>query len=326
MLSITMKIKPLCFSFIYLLVALAVSSANASPKNQILELKIGKFSLTCEGDCSTLHGFRDRGILRFGTKNKMISNKDKNGRIYTYNIINDFPHKSVPFQCTDGVPQIKIGTLIYKNQPTQNSFKFFNNNPNTIGVYTSSWGATGWGTSTIHLFDTVTGDYFKETSEPCRYPSFQRDKSGAIVFYIKSSLDNYLGAPNFSPIYLELPHDIRNLNGEFLRDELVKYYELKIFDKAFQNSFFSKRELKALEDITRNWNVRKLDQGQKKLLERFIVLVGYDVLVEGYDLLSEYFSRNTLDTNALKQLAFRIIDDLPEFGNDLSMSFHERYE
>ena len=326
MLSIGMKIKTLCFSFIYLLVALAVNSANASPKNQILELKIGKFSLTCKGDCSTLHGFRDRGILRFGTKNKMISNKDKNERIYTYNIINDFPHKSVPFQCTDGVPQIKIGTLIYKNQPAKNSFKFFNNNPNTIGVYTSSWGATGWGTSTIHLFDTVTGDYFKETSEPCRYPSFQRDKSGAIVFYIKSSLDNYFGAPNFSPLYIKLPHDIRNLKGEFLKKELVKYYKFKIFDKAFQNSFFSKRELKALEDITRNWNVRKLDQGQKKLLERFVVLVGYDVLLEGYNPLSEYFSKNTLNTNVVKQLAFRIIDDLPEFGNDLSMSFHERYE
>ena len=326
MLSIEMKIKTLCFSFIYLLVALAVSSANASPKNQILELKIGKFSLTCKGDCSTLHGFRDRGILRFGTKNKMISNKDKNERIYTYNIINDFPHKSVPFQCTDGVPQIKIGTLIYKNQPAKNSFKFFNNNPNTIGVYTSSWGATGWGTSTIHLFDTVTGDYFKETSESCRYPSFQKDKSGVIVFYIKSSLDNYFGAPNFSPLYIKLPHDIRNLKGEFLKKELVKYYKFKIFDKAFQNSFFSKRELKALEDITRNWNVRKLDQGQKKLLERFVVLVGYDVLLEGYNPLSEYFSKNTLNTNVVKQLAFRIIDDLPEFGNDLSMSFHERYE
>ena len=326
MLSIGMKIKTLCFSFIYLLVALAVNSANASPKDQILELKIGKFSLTCKGDCSTLYGFRDRGILRFGTKNKMISNKDKNERIYTYNIINDFPHKSVPFQCTDGVPQIKIGTLIYKNQPAKNSFKFFNNNPNTIGVYTSSWGATGWGTSTIHLFDTVTGDYFKETSESCRYPSFQKDKSGVIVFYIKSSLDNYFGAPNFSPLYIKLPHDIRNLKGEFLKKELVKYYKFKIFDKAFQNSFFSKRELKALEDITRNWNVRKLDQGQKKLLERFVVLVGYDVLLEGYNPLSEYFSKNTLNTNAVKQLAFRIIDDLPEFGNDLSMSFHERYE
>ena len=33
MLSIIMKIQSLCFSFIYLLVALAVSSANASPSN-----------------------------------------------------------------------------------------------------------------------------------------------------------------------------------------------------------------------------------------------------------------------------------------------------
>jgi len=324
MLSIKMKIKAVYFSFIYLLVALAVHTANASPSDQISELQIGKFTLTCKGDCSNLHSFRDKGILKFGTKNKIISNK--NEKIYTYNIINDFPNESIPYHCIDGVPQVKIGTILYKKKSSKNLFKFFNKNPNTIGVYTSSWGATGWGTSTIHLFDTVTGDYFKETSEPCRYPSFQRDNSGAIVFYIKSSLDNYLGAPNFSPIYLELPHDIRNLNGEFLRDELVKYYELKIFDKAFQNSFFSKRELKALEDITRSWNVRKLDQGQKKLLERFVVLVGYDVLLEGYNPLSEYFSKNTLNTNAVKQLAFRIIDDLPEFGNDLSMSFHERYE
>ena len=83
--------------------------------------------------------------------------------------------------------------------------------------------------------------------------------------------------------------------------------------------------MKALEYITQNWNIRKFDQGQKKLLERFVVLVGYDVLIEGYDPLSEYFSRNTLDTNAVKQLAFRIIDDLPKFGNDLSMSFYVRY-
>ena len=71
-----MIFKVFYFLFINLLVALAVNSANASPNHdQILELKIGKFSLSCEGDCSTLYGFRDKGILRFGTKYKMISNK-----------------------------------------------------------------------------------------------------------------------------------------------------------------------------------------------------------------------------------------------------------
>ena len=107
---------------------------------------------------------------------------------------------------------------------------------------------------------------------------------------------------------------------------MIKYYKFKIFDKAFENGFFSKRELKALEDIAQNWDFRKFDQDQKKILERFVVLVGYDVLVEGYNPLSEYFSKNTFNANAVKQLTFRIIDDLPEFGNDLSMSFHERYE
>ena len=100
---------------------------------------------------------------------------------------------------------------------------------------------------------------------------------------------------------------------------MIKYYEFKIFDKAFKNGFFSQRELNVLGEITQNWDVRKFDQGQKKLLERFVILVGYDPL-------SEYLSKNTLNTNAIKQLAFRIIDDLPEFGNDLSISFHERYE
>ena len=77
-----MKLKVFYFLFINFLVALAVNSANASPNHdKILELKIGKFSLTCKGDCSTLHEFRDKGILRFGTKDKMISNKDKNERI-----------------------------------------------------------------------------------------------------------------------------------------------------------------------------------------------------------------------------------------------------
>ena len=322
-----MKLKIFFISLLNLLVALAVNPANASPNHdQILELKIGKFTLSCKGDCSSLHGFRDKGILRFGTKEKIISNKDKNERIYTYNIINDFPHEGIPYHCADGAPETKIGTLIYKNQPSKNTFKFFNRNPNVIGIYTSSWGATGWGTSTVHLFDTVTGEYFREVSEPCGYPSFQRDASGAVVFYTKSSLDNYLGPPNFSPVYLKLPHDVRDLKGKFLKYQLTRYFEFKIFDKAFENGFFSKRELKVLEDITQNWDVRKFDQGQKKLLERFVVLVGYDVLIEGYDPLSEYLSKNTLITNAIKQLAFRIIDDLPEFGNDLSMSFHERYE
>jgi len=36
-----MKIKAVYFSLIYLLVALAVNTANASPEKQILELKIG---------------------------------------------------------------------------------------------------------------------------------------------------------------------------------------------------------------------------------------------------------------------------------------------
>ncbi|MDC0457538.1 hypothetical protein OAM56_06410, partial [Alphaproteobacteria bacterium] len=224
-----MKLKIFFISLLNLLVALAVNPANASPNHdQILELKIGKFSLTCKGDCSTLHGFRDKGILRFGTKDKMISNKDKNERIYTYNIINDFPHEGIPYHCADGSPEIKIGTLIYKNKPAKNTFKFFNRNPNVIGIYTSSWGATGWGSSTVHLFDTVTGEYFREVSKPCGYPSFQRDASGAVVFYTKSSLDNYLGPPNFSPVYLELPHDVRDLKGKFLKDQLIRYFEFKI--------------------------------------------------------------------------------------------------
>ena len=199
----------------------------------------------------------------------MISNKDKNERIYTYNIINDFPHEGIPYYCADGAPQIKIGTLIYKNQPAKNTFKFFNRSSNVIGVYTSSWGATGWGSSTVHLFDTVTGEYFREVSEPCGYPSFQRDASGAVVFYTKSSLDNYLGAPNFSPVYLELPHDVRDLKGKFLKEQLIKYYEFKIFDKAFEKGFFSERELNVLEDITQNWDVSEFDQGQKELLKAF---------------------------------------------------------
>jgi len=322
-----MKLKVVFVSLLTLLVALAVNPANASPnRNQILELKIGKFSLTCKGDCSSLHGFRDKGILRFGTKDKIISNKDKNERIYTYNIINDFPHEGIPYYCADGAPQIKIGTLIYKNQPAKNTFKFFNRSPNVIGIYTSSWGATGWGSSTIHLFDTVTGEYFREVSEPCGYPSFQRDGSGAVVFYTKSSLDNYLGPPNFSPVYLKLPHDVRDLKGKFLKDQLIRYYEFKIFDKAFEKGFFSERELNVLEEITQNWDVSEFDQGQKELLKRFVILVGYDIVIEGYDPLREYFNRNTFSSNELKELAFKVIKDLPEFGNDLSMSFHERYE
>ena len=322
-----MNLKVLCVSFISLLVALAVNPANASPNHdQILELKIGKFTLSCKGDCSSLHRFRDKGILRFGTKDKIISNKDKNERIYTYNIINDFPHEGIPYYCADGAPQIKIGTLIYKNQPAKNTFKFFNRSPNVIGIYTSSWGATGWGSSTIHLFDTVTGEYFREVSEPCGYPSFQRDGSGAVVFYTKSSLDNYLGPPNFSPVYLKLPHDVRDLKGKFLKDQLIRYYEFKIFDKAFEKGFFSERELNVLEEITQNWDVSEFDQGQKELLKRFVILVGYDIVIEGYDPLREYFNRNTFSSNELKELAFKVIKDLPEFGNDLSMSFHERYE
>ena len=322
-----MKLKKIFVSLLTLLVALAVNPANASPNHdQILKLNIGKFSLTCTGDCSTLHGFRDKGILKFGTKEKMISNKDDNETIYTFNIINDYPDGSIPYYCADGAPQIKIGTLIYKNQPAKNTFKFFNRSPNVIGIYTSSWGATGWGSSTIHLFDTVTGEYFREVSEPCGYPSFQRDGSGAVVFYTKSSLDNYLGPPNFSPVYLKLPHDARDLKGKFLKDQLIRYYEFKIFDKAFEKGFFSERELNVLEEITQNWDVSEFDQGQKELLKRFVILVGYDIVIEGYDPLREYFNRNTFSSNELKELAFKVIKDLPEFGNDLSMSFHERYE
>ena len=322
-----MKLKVVFVSLLTLLVALAVNPANASPNHdQILKLNIGKFSLTCTGDCSTLHGFRDKGILKFGTKEKMISNKADNETIYTFNIINDYPDGSIPYYCTDGAPQIKIGTLIYKNQPAKNTFKFFNRSPNVIGIYTSSWGATGWGSSTIHLFDTVTGEYFREVSEPCGYPSFQRDGSGAVVFYTKSSLDNYLGPPNFSPVYLKLPHDVRDLKGKFLKDQLIRYYEFKIFDKAFEKGFFSERELNVLEEITQNWDVSEFDQGQKELLKRFVILVGYDIVIEGYDPLREYFNRNTFSSNELKELAFKVIKDLPEFGNDLSMSFHERYE
>ena len=322
-----MKLKKIFVSLLTLLVALAVNPANASPNHdQILKLNIGKFSLTCTGDCSTLHGFRDKGILKFGTKEKMISNKDDNETIYTFNIINDYPDGSIPYYCADGAPQIKIGTLIYKNQPAKNTFKFFNRSPNVIGIYTSSWGATGWGSSTIHLFDTVTGEYFREVSEPCGYPSFQRDGSGAVVFYTKSSLDNYLGPPNFSPVYLKLPHDVRDLKGKFLKDQLIRYYEFKIFDKAFEKGFFSERELNVLEEIIQNWDVSEFDQGQKELLKRFVILVGYDIVIEGYDPLREYFNRNTFSSNELKELAFKVIKDLPEFGNDLSMSFHERYE
>ena len=120
-----MKLKVVFVSLLTLLVALAVNPANASPNHdQILKLNIGKFSLTCTGDCSTLHGFRDKGILKFGTKEKMISNKDDNETIYTFNIINDYPDGSIPYYCADGVPQVKIGTLIYKNKPVKNTFKF----------------------------------------------------------------------------------------------------------------------------------------------------------------------------------------------------------
>ena len=107
---------------------------------------------------------------------------------------------------------------------------------------------------------------------------------------------------------------------------MIRYYEFKIFDKAFEKGFFSERELNVLEEITQNWDVSEFDQGQKELLKRFVILVGYDIVIEGYDPLREYFNRNTFSSNELKELAFKVIKDLPEFGNDLSMSFHERYE
>ena len=47
---------------IKLLVALDIQSANAT--NQITKLKIGKFFLECEGECTELYKFRDQGFLK----------------------------------------------------------------------------------------------------------------------------------------------------------------------------------------------------------------------------------------------------------------------
>jgi len=331
-----MKLKVVFVSLLTLLVALAVNPANASPnRNQILELKIGKFSLTCKGNCSDKYKFRDYGDLTFGVKNKIISDKNPDEHIQTYNLINDFPNKRIPQFCIDGSPDIKIGLPLYENKPSTNTFPFFSSKATSIGVYTSSWGATGWGNSITHIFDTETGEYFTKMGDACDYPTFVRNDDNSVAYYINKNFTWFLGPPNFSLVYLDIPFEARDLKGKFLLKELTYFYERKLFQEAFRFKFFSERELRILENIASGWNEnniyplygsKKYDQGERKLLERLIILIGYDILIKGYKPLQNYFKTNTFQTNQLKIVALAIAQKLPEFGDDLNMNFYERYE
>ena len=317
---------------IKLLVALAVQSASAT--NQITKLKIGKFFLECDGECTELYKFRDQGFLRFGTDKQIITNDDRTS-IFTYHIINDFPENKIPHFCIDGGPDLKIGKTIYSYKKETNTFSFFNNKPTAIGVYTSRWGATGWGTSTVHIFDTETGEYYSEKSSACTYPLFIRNKDGSVQYQIKSETANFFGPPNFSPVYLDVPISVKDLKGKSHPNILSLHYQKKFMDVGFEDSFFSNREIEVLAKMFTQWDLQdrypqrwaiELDQGQIELLRRFIIVVGIDILQKGYYPLSQQFKRNDYTTLLLKRAARQISYDFPVSDFELQEDFHHRYK
>ena len=315
-----------------LLVALAVQSASAT--NQITNLKIGKFFLECNGECKDLYKFRDKGFLRFGTDKHIITNHNRTN-IYAYHIINDFPDKKIPHFCIDGSPDLKIAKPIYSYKKATNTFSFFNSKPTAIGIYTSNWGATGWGTSTVHIFDTETGEYYSEKSSACTYPLFVRNKDGSVQYLIKSQTANFFGPPNFSPVYLDVPISVKDLKGKLHPNILSMHYQKKFMDVGFEDSFFSEREIEVLSKMFTRWDLQdrypqrwaiELDQGQIELLRRFIIIVGIDIINKGYHPLTEQFKKNDYTTLLLKRAARQIAYDFPVSDFELQEDFHYRYK
>ena len=326
-----MNLKLFCVSFINLLVALAVHVANAD--YQITTLKAGKFFLECKGDCSNKFSFRDNGFLTFGTDKQVITNKDKNS-IYTYHIINDFPEDRIPQFCIDGSPDLKIGSKIYKNKKANNTFAFFNKSSKSIGVYTTTWGGTGWGSSTVHIFDTVTGDYFTETAPSCTYPKFMELGKG-VEYYVNYHFTGFFGPPNFSLAYIDFPYEAKNLKGYLLNDKLLSAYGY-LYDEYMKKGWFSKREIRELERLFLYWETNNFsndisffDQSEQEILARFIVVVGYDMLHEnGMPEFQEYFNKypnkknSKANINVVKQVANMVAN---EFSNYFSVRAYERF-
>ena len=312
------------------------SSENAK---QISNLKVGKFFLECTGDCSQSYSFRDRGNLKFGTNKKVFTSED-----YTYNIINDFPkEQTIPHFCHDGKPQIKIGKPIYPYKKANNTFPFFSIKPTAIGVYTSKWGATGWGNSNIYIFDTVTGDYFKTTSDACSFPKFVNMNNG-VQYYISYTYSGFLGAPNFSLVYLEFPLSAKDLKGNILKEELINSYEL-LYNEYMPKGWFSPRELKEVEKLFIYWkskgfktNSDLFDHGQNQLLKRFIVMIGFDILnPKGIKEFKNYLNGQTSDikkinyksndksVNLVKKIARKVAQEFAyHFEDKTFVPFYEQ--
>ena len=320
-------------SFINLLVALAVPAANAD--NPITKLKVGKFFLECKGDCSDKFSFQDDGFLTFGTDKQVITNKDQNS-IYTYHIINDFPEDRIPQFCIDGSPDLKIGRKIYKHKKVNNTFPFFDKNPTSIGIYTSTWGATGWGSSTVHIFDTKTGNYFTETASSCNYPKFMALDNG-VEYYVNYEFKGFFGPPNFSLAYIDFPYEAKTLKGDLLNDKLLSAYGY-LYDEYMKKGWFSDREFNELERLFNYWeqndfigDVSLFDQSEQEILSRFIVAIGYDMLHKnGLPKFKEYFNQiqnSKSNTNAVKEVANMVANEFSDyFGKNTYIRFSTRYE
>ena len=334
-------------SFINLTFLLNVFNVNAGEihtsekAKQITNLKIGKFFLECTGNCSKDHIFRDKGNLKFGTNKKVFTSED-----YTYNIINDFPkEQSIPHFCHDGKPQIKIGKPIYPYKKANNTFSFFNIKPTAIGVYTSKWGATGWGNSNIYIFDTVTGDYFKTTSDACSFPKFVNMNDG-VQYYVNYTYTGFFGAPNFSLVYLEFPSSAKDLKGNILKEELLYSYEM-LYNEYMPNGWFSPRELKEIEKLFTYWkshgfktNSNLFDYGQTQLLKRFVVMIGLDILTpKGIKEFKNYLYRHSGDVkkinykfnneriNLVKNIARKVAQEFAHYFEDYAtLNLTERYD
>ena len=334
------------FLYVTLLVALAVQTANAAEihsskdTKQITKLRIGKFFLECTGNCSDDFQFREKGTLRFGTDKKVISEDT-----YTYNIINDFPEDGrIPHFCHDGKPQIEIGKPLYPYKNAHNTFSFFNKNPTSIGVYTSGWGATGWGNSQTHIFDTVTGKYFTVSSGACAFPEFVAMNDG-VEYYVNYTFTGFLGNPNFSLVYLNFPSSAKDLKHNNLKKELLSSYEY-FYNKHMGKGWFSPRELQEIEKLFSYWESHKFktnsdlfDQGQQNLLERFVVMIGFDMLhTNGLKNLKNYFNsyNNTnpkvyykstkAKVNLVKKVAMEVAGEFSYYFEDyMFANFMKRY-
>ena len=214
------------------------STGESGEKNDSFEpkriksIKVGSLTLHCSDNdsdtkCTVSH---PKVTFSFDGRFRWINGDKLAGRFFGHDCVAqgfmDEDYGSVvmdehPFWHYEGLQS-------HSNNPLFTLQKFNTPHHDTVAIWIYYYGATGWGGSTLHLFNLTTDEYFSYESGCASLPDFTFAMNGTARYYYKSDFVGFLGCSyNFEQFYLDFPIEVQATDGRKTRNLLIAWFERK---------------------------------------------------------------------------------------------------